>query len=471
MSSSAGNTFALKSTILVAMTGLEVGDILEDRYRIDRAIARGGTSTVYRCIDLRLGRAVAAKVMDERYADDPVFLQRFKREARAMARLQHPNLVAVHDFSADGEPIYLIMELITGGTLRELLAERGPMPAHGAVAVMHSLLTGLQEVHDAGFVHRDIKPDNVLITANHRIKLGDFGLVRSSNAHQLTSGQIVGTVSYLSPEQVTGEAITPASDVYSAGIVLYELLTGTVPFRGDTPLLHATARLQGVVSPPSARATYEVPTLVDALVATATARDPHERFSDAGEFLAAVDDVARELSFPPFTVPVPKNSAAARTAAAPTSFSVSGNTGIFDATTNIPAPTKPPAVGPHEPESLSPSPDLTRDFSQRAPLGFETRLDMPQAPAAIPPALPSATPVPNVPVASPERVSPRPVGSASTALATEEEPPERPLSNRGPLALLAFFIVVALGAGAVAIGAWWFGSGSYGEIPVLWRLY
>ena len=128
------------------MTRLNVGDILEGRYRIDQPIARGGMSTVYRCVDMRLGRAVAAKVMDERYHDDPVFVTRFEREARAMAQLSHPNLVAVHDFSADGLPIYLIMELITGGTVRELLAERGPMPPHAAAGVMHSVLVGLTVV-------------------------------------------------------------------------------------------------------------------------------------------------------------------------------------------------------------------------------------------------------------------------------------------------------------------------------------
>jgi len=246
------------------MTRLEIGDVLEDRYRIDRPIARGGMSTVYRCVDMRLGRQVAAKVMDERYDDDPIFIKRFSREARAMARLQHPNLVAIHDFSADGEPVYLIMELIDGGTLRELLAEGGPLTVPAALSTLRSVLQGLTEVHSTGLIHRDIKPDNVLITSHHRVKLGDFGLVRATNA-QATSNMIVGTVSYLAPEQVTGEDITPATDVYSAGIVLFELLTGTVPFSGDTPIAHATARLYDDVPAPSTRA-EGVPKLVDALM-------------------------------------------------------------------------------------------------------------------------------------------------------------------------------------------------------------
>ncbi|OFT63477.1 protein kinase [Corynebacterium sp. HMSC05E07] len=416
------------------MTRLNVGDILEGRYRIDQPIARGGMSTVYRCVDMRLGRAVAAKVMDERYHDDPVFVTRFEREARAMAQLSHPNLVGVHDFSADGLPIYLIMELITGGTLRELLAERGPMPPHAAAGVMHSVLAGLSEVHDAGLVHRDIKPDNVLITNTHRVKVGDFGLVRSARAEHDSSGHIVGTVSYLSPEQVTGADITPASDVYSAGIVLFELLTGTVPFSGETPLAHATARVHADVPAPSSRI-EGVPMLFDALVATATARHPAERFADAGEFLDALDDVSRELQLPAFTVPIPHNSAAARTAAVPTDFGGAGNTRVFDATSAIETPRVETPVydGP----------------------SYETRVEPPLAP---PPAAPHTAP-------------PAPVDEPYAPPGAIEEPEERPLSNRSAVALIGFLILVGLATLAVAVAAWWFGSGEYGTWPILWRPY
>ena len=412
------------------MTRLNVGDILEGRYRIDQPIARGGMSTVYRCVDMRLGRAVAAKVMDARYHDDPVFVTRFEREARAMAQLSHPNLVAVHDFSSDGLPIYLIMELITGGTLRELLAERGPMPPHAAAGVMHSVLAGLSEVHDAGLVHRDIKPDNVLITNTHRVKVGDFGLVRSTRADHDSSGQIVGTVSYLSPEQVTGAEITPASDVYSAGIVLFELLTGTVPFSGETPLAHATARVHADVPAPSSRI-EGVPMLFDALVATATARHPAERFADAGEFLDALDDVSRELQLPAFTVPIPHNSAAARTAAVPTDFAGTGNTRVFEATSALNTP-RPDAPQPAAPD-------------------FETRVEPPVAP---PPAEPPAA-----------------VEEPYAPAGAEEEPEERPLTNRSAISLVGFLLLVSLATLAVAVAAWWFGSGEYGTWPILWRPY
>ena len=385
------------------MAQLAVGDLLEDRYRIDHPIARGGMSMVYRCVDLRLGRAVAAKVLDEKYLADPVFRQRFRREARAMAQLTHPNLVNVYDFGSDGDHLYLIMELITGGTLRELLAERGPMPPHAVATVMRSVLTGLSTAHQAGLVHRDIKPDNILISGDHRVKLADFGLVRSASASTVSSSQIVGTAAYLSPEQVDGSDITPASDVYSAGVVLFELLTGTVPFSGDNPLDHAYRRLADDVPAPSSRI-GGVPSLMDALVATATARDPRDRFADAAEFLAALDDVAAELALPDFTVPVPKNSAAHRAAAVPTDI-----TDLVGPPTMVTEITRPPVE--------------------------QTRVQEVAVPARIPEA------------------------------AVEEPPAEQPVSNRSRVGLIAWLVVVAVLTAAVAVGGWWFGSGRYGEIP------
>lgn len=398
-------------TILVRMAQLAVGDLLEDRYRIDHPIARGGMSMVWRCVDLRLGRAVAAKVLDEKYIADPVFRQRFRREARAMAQLNHPNLVNVYDFGSDGDHLYLIMELITGGTLRELLAERGPMPPHAAAAVLRSVLTGLSVAHASGLVHRDIKPDNVLINGDHRVKLADFGLVRAAAAASTTS-QIVGTAAYLSPEQVDGSDITPASDVYSAGIVLFELLTGTTPFSGDTPLDHAYRRLEDDVPAPSSHIDG-VPPLVDALVATATARDPQDRFADAAEFLAALDDVAGELELPSFTVPIPQNSAATRAAAVPTDI------------TDL--------VGP---------PTMVTEITEAPPV-TETRVHEPIQPPIEPPA--------QAPV--PARIPEEPV----------EQP--APVSNRSKVGLVVWLLVIALLTAAIAIGAWWFGSGRYGEIP------
>lgn len=402
---------------------LAVGDSLEGRYIIDRPIARGGMATVYRCVDTRLGREVAAKVMHEQYVHDPVFSERFRREARAMAQLSHPNLVNVYDFSADGDTIFLIMELITGGTLRELLDERGPMPPHAAASVMRGMLTGLSVAHAKGLVHRDIKPDNVLINSDHRVKLADFGLVRAASDVTHSTDQIVGTVAYLSPEQVDGSRLTAASDVYSAGIVFFELLTGRTPFHGDSQLAHAYARLHHDVPAPSSLITG-VPKLFDELVATATARRPEDRFRDANEFLGALDDVADALQLPAYTVPAPRNSAANRAAAAPTNF------GTLNGPTRRVEPRAEPRAGE---QRLFPN--------QTQEVQYE-----PVAPARRTPE-PAPRPLPEVPALPVER------------------PHINPVTNRGGIGL-ALFIAFSLAAlTAVMVGAWWFGSGLYGMFP------
>ena len=397
-------------------------------------------ATVYRCVDRRLGREVAAKVMHEQYVHDEVFRERFRREARAMAQLSHPNLVNVYDFSASGDEVFLVMELITGGTLRELLAERGPMPPHAAAAVMRGMLTGLAVAHEKGMVHRDIKPDNVLIDASSRVKLSDFGLVRATAETTQSTDQIVGTVAYLSPEQVDGSSTTAASDVYSAGIVLFELLTGQTPFDGDTPLAHAYARLRSDVPAPSAFIAG-VPKLFDELVATATSRNPANRFHDAADFLAALDDVSRELRLPAYTVPAPRNSAAHRAAEHPTNF------GLAAVNPSAPPAEAAPTIAR---QRLFPGDDAPTRVSAPAP----SRGQWPAA-AAVPPAADAPpTPVERVPAPTPTPRQPSP-----------QRPTVSPVSNRSPIGL-AIYTVLAIGVVvAIGLGAWWFGSGMYGEIP------
>ena len=253
-----------------------VNTLLDGRYLVQTPIASGGTSTVYRGVDVRLDRPVAVKVMDSRYAGDDQFLTRFQLEARTVARLKDPGLVAVYDQGLDARHPFLVMELIEGGTLRELLAERGPMPPHAVVAVLRPVLSGLAAAHRAGLVHRDVKPENVLISDEGDVKIADFGLVRAVAAAGITSTSVIlGTAAYLSPEQVSDSPSNragPRSDVYSAGILTYELLTGRTPFTGDTPLSVAYQRLDHDVPHPSA-VIDGVPTQFDALVARATARD------------------------------------------------------------------------------------------------------------------------------------------------------------------------------------------------------
>lgn len=288
------------------------GVLLEGRYRVDARIATGGMSTVYRGLDIRLDRPVALKVMDARYANDSQFLTRFQREARAVARLKDPGLVAVYDQGGggpSGQPPFLAMELIEGGTLRELLRERGPMPPHAAAAVLRPVLGGLATAHHAGLVHRDVKPENVLISDDGEVKLVDFGLVRAVAEAGITSTSVIlGTAAYLSPEQVGSGLADARSDVYAVGILAYELITGATPFGGDNPLTVAYQRMDHDVPPPSA-AISGVPPQFDEFVARATARNPDGRFADAGQMGVELDAIAHELALPKFRVPAPKNSA------------------------------------------------------------------------------------------------------------------------------------------------------------------
>ena len=290
------------------------GTLLDGRYLVQAKIASGGTSTVYRGLDVRLDRPVALKVMDSRYAGDDQFLTRFQLEARTVARLKNPGLVAVYDQGLDGRHPFLVMELIEGGTLRELLAERGPMPPHAVVAVLRPVLGGLAAAHRAGLVHRDVKPENVLISDDGDVKIADFGLVRAVAAAGITSANVIlGTAAYLSPEQVREGNASPQSDVYSTGIVTYELLTGRVPFVGDSALSIAYQRLDNDV-PPANAVIGGVPAQFDEFVARATARDPADRYADAIEMAAEMDAIAKELALPDFRVPAPSNSAQHRSA-------------------------------------------------------------------------------------------------------------------------------------------------------------
>jgi serine/threonine-protein kinase len=291
------------------------GALLDGRYLVESKIASGGTSTVYRGLDVRLDRPVAVKVMDARYAGDDQFLTRFRLEARTVARLKNPGLVAVYDQGLDARHPFLVMELIEGGTLRELLAERGPMPPHAVAAVLRPVLGGLAAAHRAGLVHRDVKPENVLISDDGDVKIADFGLVRAVAAAGITSTSVIlGTAAYLSPEQVRDGNAGPRSDVYSVGILTYELLTGRTPFTGDSALSIAYQRLDADV-PPAGAVIDGVPTQFDEFVGRATARDPADRYADAIEMGADLDAIAEELALPDFRVPAPRNSAQHRSAA------------------------------------------------------------------------------------------------------------------------------------------------------------
>lgn len=269
-----------------------IGRTLDGRYRIESLVARGGMATVYAASDLRLRRIVAVKVMHASLAEDPDFVHRFEREAHAAAQLANPHVVAVHDQGRDPETgaIYLVMEFVSGRTVREIIGTRGVLTPVQALAVLDPVLQALAAAHDAGFVHRDVKPENVLISDDGRIKVTDFGLARaivSTSLSAATQGVLIGTVAYLSPEQVERGYADARSDVYGAGVLLYEMLTGQVPHSGETPLAVAYQHVHTDVPPPSA-VRPGLPKAIDEVVVHATRRDPARRYEDARDFLAAV---------------------------------------------------------------------------------------------------------------------------------------------------------------------------------------
>ncbi|WP_432155735.1 Stk1 family PASTA domain-containing Ser/Thr kinase [Streptomyces sp. bgisy153] len=262
-----------------------VGQVLDGRYRVEARIAVGGMATVYRAVDTRLDRVLALKVMHPSLAVDGAFVERFIREAKSVARLAHPNVVQVFDQGTDGSYVYLAMEYVAGCTLRDVLRERGALQPRAALDILEPVLAALGAAHRAGFVHRDMKPENVLIGDDGRVKVADFGLVRSVDTVTSTTGAVLGTVSYLAPEQIEQGTTDARADVYACGVMLYEMLTGDKPHSGETPAIVLYKHLHEDVPPPSAAVpglAYEL----DALVASATARNADVRPHDAVALLA-----------------------------------------------------------------------------------------------------------------------------------------------------------------------------------------
>ncbi|MFF5501781.1 Stk1 family PASTA domain-containing Ser/Thr kinase [Streptomyces roseolus] len=272
-----------------------VGRLLDGRYRVDARIAVGGMATVYRAVDTRLDRVLALKVMHPALAADAAFVERFIREAKSVARLAHPNVVSVFDQGAEGAYVYLAMEYVSGCTLRDVLRERGALQPRAALDILEPVLAALGAAHRAGFVHRDMKPENVLIGDDGRVKVADFGLVRSVGSATATTGAVLGTVAYLAPEQIEHGTADTRADVYACGVVLYEMLTGGKPHSGDTPAQVLYRHLHTDVPAPSA-AVPGLPLELDELVAAATARDPEVRPHDAVALLALLREARAALT-------------------------------------------------------------------------------------------------------------------------------------------------------------------------------
>ncbi len=274
-----------------------IGRLLDGRYLVGPRIARGGMATVYEATDLRLDRVCALKVMHAGLGDDDDFAGRFVREARSAARLSHPHVVGVFDQGDDDGTLFLAMEYIPGHTLRDLIRAESPIAPGRVLALIDPVLSALAAAHRAGMIHRDVKPENVLLADDGRIKVADFGLARAVSAetqHATTAGVLIGTVSYLSPELVVDGTADARSDVYAAGVLLYEMLTGRKPHEGGSPIQVAYKHVHEDVPPPS-HEVRGIPPYVDALVARATARDRHLRPADAGVLLHQVRRVRAAL--------------------------------------------------------------------------------------------------------------------------------------------------------------------------------
>ncbi|GAA1747472.1 Stk1 family PASTA domain-containing Ser/Thr kinase [Streptomonospora arabica] len=267
-----------------------VGTTLDQRYHVEARVASGGMATVYVAHDTRLDRRLACKVMHPSLAQDPSFVRRFINEAHSVAKLSHPNVVQVYDQGTDQGHVYLAMEYVPGRTLRDMLNARGRLSPSDAVEVISPVLAALGAAHQAGLVHRDVKPENVLLTEDGRVKVADFGLARAVESSQQATtktGTVMGTAAYLAPEQIERGAADARTDVYAAGIMLYELLTGAQPHTGDTPISIAYQHVNEDVPRPS-RAVPGLPPQIDTLVTRATERDPSYRPGDAGQYLALV---------------------------------------------------------------------------------------------------------------------------------------------------------------------------------------
>ena len=260
---------------------------LIDRYRLEERLAAGGMGTVYEATDERLNRRVAVKLLKEELAGDPLFVERFRREARAVAGLSHPNIASVFDYGAEDGRDFIVMELIEGHDLAELLRS-GPLEPNRAAAIAAQSCDALAHAHDAGIVHRDVKPGNIIISDSDRVKVTDFGIARAIGETTLTAiGSVLGTAHYLAPEQASGESVGPGADQYAMGVVLFEMLTGEVPFSGTSPIGIAMQHVSDEMPAPSS-VVPEVPATLDEVTARATAKVPSERYPDISAMASAL---------------------------------------------------------------------------------------------------------------------------------------------------------------------------------------
>jgi serine/threonine-protein kinase len=325
----------------MAVSDTLIGTVFDGRYRIVRKLGAGGMADVYLAEDQELGRPVAIKILNDRHAADDQFIERFRREAKNAAGLSHPNIVSIYDRGTAEGTYYIAMEYLDGRSLKEMIVGRGPAPVKTAIDYARQILAAVGFAHRNGIVHRDIKPHNVLVSPEGRLKVTDFGIARSGASQMTEVGSIIGTAQYLSPEQARGSPVDQTSDLYSVGVVLYEMLTGQVPFMGDTPLEIAMKHLSAVPTPPS-ELRPEVPHDLDLVVLRALAKNPDERYQTADEFDRDLAQVAEGL-------PVSAETSDAATA-------VLSGSGILAAapTAVVTRPVPPPPTAPTTPVRPAP---------------------------------------------------------------------------------------------------------------------
>jgi eukaryotic-like serine/threonine-protein kinase len=272
-------------------------EVLGERYQLQEPIGRGGMATIYRGHDMRMDRVVAIKVLREVYSTDPKFVTRFQREAKAASALQHPNIVQVFDYGQSDGNYFIVMELIEGTDLRRYLRSRGVLAIDRAIIIAHDVALGLGAAHRRGIVHRDVKPQNVLVGRDGSIKLTDFGIAsvyKDINDERLTTtGMTLGTVQYYAPEQAQGEIVNPAADVYALGIVMYEMLTGRTPFDGDTPVAVAMQHIQDIPVPPS-QLNANIPPALEDIIVRCLEKVPEMRYRDGTTLARALEILGEE---------------------------------------------------------------------------------------------------------------------------------------------------------------------------------
>ncbi len=298
------------------MSEFDAGTIIDGRYRVLHRLGAGGMADVYLAQDEQLDREVALKLLHRRFAEDPGFVERFRREAQAAASLQHPNVVSVFDRGTFEDTYYIAMEYLDGRTLKRLIREEAPLETTRAIDLTIQMLKAARFAHRRGVIHRDLKPHNVIVDSGDHVKVTDFGIARAGASDMTETGSIMGTAQYLSPEQAQGHAVSAPSDLYSVGIVLYEMLTGRVPFDGESPVSIALKHVSEAPIPPS-QFNPEIPSALEQVVLWSLNKDPADRPADADQFIMALEQVREALAAPAGEVTASMRALAAGTGLVP----------------------------------------------------------------------------------------------------------------------------------------------------------